>query len=129
MRWIQGFINPGISYLPRPEAEVNIVGLAQCKLLECFITFIVLYSIIKPYNYFFVINRHIPWQVFILNGIWSILTVCEIPAKFLNLPANRFLRPLQWCHTNRKWHRSCTNTAEHKYEFVHIESVQVFHDI
>ena len=43
----------------------------------------------------------------------------------------RFLRPLQWHHTNtnRKWHRSFTNTAESKYEFVHTELVQLFYDI
>ena len=99
---------------------------------------------------FFVINCNIAQQVFILNSIWSILAVCEIPAKlfifssqsFLILilylfyenciqpeatsSSPRFLRPLQWHHTNtnRKWHSSFTNTAESKYEFV-----QLFYDI
>ena len=36
-----------------------------------FITFMVLYSIIKPYNSFFVINRHIARQNFILNDPFS----------------------------------------------------------
>jgi hypothetical protein len=56
--------------------------------------------------------------------------------KFENIPANRFLRPLQWCHTNTnmavrksKWHRSITNATECKYEFVHIELVQMFYYI
>ena len=35
------------------------------------ITFMVLYSIIKPYNSFFVINRHIARQNFILNDPFS----------------------------------------------------------
>jgi len=35
------------------------------------ITFMVLYSIIKPYNSFFVINRHIARQDFILNYLFS----------------------------------------------------------
>jgi hypothetical protein len=35
------------------------------------ITFMVLYSIIKPYNSFFVINRHIARQDFILNDLFS----------------------------------------------------------
>jgi hypothetical protein len=40
------------------------------------------------------------------------------------------------CHTNTntafekpKWHRSFTNAAECRYEFVHTELVQVFYDI
>jgi hypothetical protein len=39
--------------------------------LFCFITFMVLYSIIKPYNSFFVINCHIAPQDFILNDQFS----------------------------------------------------------
>ena len=35
------------------------------------ITFMVLYSIIKPCNSFFVINCHIAWQDFILNDLFS----------------------------------------------------------
>jgi hypothetical protein len=35
------------------------------------IKFIVLYSIVKPYNSFFVINRHIARHVFILNDLFS----------------------------------------------------------
>ena len=35
-----------------------------------FITFMVLYSIIKPYNSFFVINRHIARRDFILNDLF-----------------------------------------------------------
>ena len=54
--------------------------------ITTFITFIVIYSIIKPYNSFFVINRHIAQQVFILNGIWSIIAVGEIQTKIWNLP-------------------------------------------
>jgi len=62
--------------------------------ITLFITFMVLYSIIKPYNLFF-------------------LAVGEIPAKFKNLLSNHFLRPLKWRHTNtnRKWHRSFTNAS------------------
>ena len=45
------------------------------------------------------INRHIARQVFILNDVWSILAVGEIPSKFINLPANRFLDPVQWRYT------------------------------
>ena len=45
------------------------------------------------------ITRHIPRHVFILNDVWSILAVGEIPAKFINLPANRFLDPVQWRYT------------------------------
>ena len=35
------------------------------------ITYMVLYSIIKPYNSFFVINRHIARHNFILNDVFS----------------------------------------------------------
>ena len=35
------------------------------------ITYMVLYSIIKPYNSFFVINRHIARHNFILNDLFS----------------------------------------------------------
>ena len=35
------------------------------------ITYMLLYSIIKPYNSFFVINCHIAQQVFMLNDLFS----------------------------------------------------------
>ena len=39
-------------------------------MVAMFITFMVLYSIIKPYNSFFVINRHIARRDFILNDLF-----------------------------------------------------------
>jgi hypothetical protein len=39
-------------------------------MIAMFITFMVLYSIIKPYNSFFVINRHIARRDFILNDLF-----------------------------------------------------------
>jgi hypothetical protein len=59
-----------------------------------FITFMILCSIIKPYNSFFVINCHIARQDFILNDQFS---GGRNPGKIL-----KFLRPLHWRHTNRK---------------------------
>ena len=77
------------------------------------------------------ISIHIALQVFILNGIWSILAVGEIPTKYWNLPANSFLRPLQWRHTNEN--RNYTDVLQmHQnanMNFVHSELVQVFYDI
>ena len=52
----------------------------------------VLYSIIKPYDSFLVINRHIARQDFILNDLFS---GGRNPAKFENLLAKSFLRSLQ----------------------------------
>ena len=91
-----------------------------------FITFIVLYSIIKPYNSFFVINRHIARQNFILNNLFS---GGWNPDKILNLLAKRFLRPLQWRHTNtnRKWHRSFTNASRMQiYICTHWISTRIY---
>jgi hypothetical protein len=56
------------------------------------ITFMVLYSIIKPYNSFFVIDRHIAQQDFILNDLFS---GGRNPAKILIVLAKHFPRPLQ----------------------------------
>jgi hypothetical protein len=117
-----------------------------------------IYSFIQYYKtiYFFYIYKlsyctagfHIERYLIYFSGVRN-------PGKVFNLPANRFLililylfhedyiqpeatsssphflRPLQWYHTNtnRKWHRSFTNTAESKYESVHTELVQLFYDI
>ena len=50
MSWIQGFINPRILYLPRPEAEENISFLGkwilvsiELKVVNCFIIWHILY--------------------------------------------------------------------------------------
>jgi hypothetical protein len=47
------------------------INLKKKHELYGFITFMVLYSIIKPYNSFFVINSHIARQNFILNDLFS----------------------------------------------------------
>ena len=47
------------------------------------------------------------------------LAVGKIPAKFIKLPANRFLHPVQWPHT--KADIADENAAGCKYEFVHTE--------
>ena len=54
----------------------------------------------KPHHSIVLINRHITQQMFILNGIWSILAMGGIPTKLKNLPVSRFLRPLQWRQAN-----------------------------
>jgi hypothetical protein len=60
--------------------------------LKNIITFMVLYSIIKPYNLFFLINRHIARQNFTLNNLFS---GGRNPGKILKFTSQRFLRPLQ----------------------------------
>jgi hypothetical protein len=49
----------------------NNILYCTCHLTMDIITCMVLYSIIKPYNCFFVINRHIARQNFILNDLFS----------------------------------------------------------
>ena len=72
---------------------------------------------------------HVRFSYWMVSDLF--LAAGEIPLNFFNLPANRFLRPLQWRHTNTNatvgntmWQRSFTNAAECKYEFA-----QVFYDI
>ena len=75
---------------------------------------------------------------------WTIsdlfLAVGEIPAEFINFPANRFLYPVQCCNTNMADKnesesvkminkRSFTNATECKYKFVYTELVQEFYTI
>ena len=54
-----------------------------------FITFMVLCSIIKPYNLFFVINHHIARQDFILNDLFS---GGRNPVKILKFTSQTFSR-------------------------------------
>jgi len=55
-----------------PWADIVVtlpVSMFWAKLIKRYYWFIVLYSVIKRHNSFFVINRHIARQVFILNDI------------------------------------------------------------
>jgi hypothetical protein len=56
-----------ILYGPAELTKTN----RENKNVKYIITFMVLYSIIKPFNSFFVINRHIARQDFILNDLFS----------------------------------------------------------
>jgi hypothetical protein len=74
-----------VLHYPPPLASDNITHPCNSRYLEkifsyidhnhmeylYIITFMVLYSIIKPYNSFFVINRHIARHNFILDDLFS----------------------------------------------------------
>ena len=64
----------------------------------------VLYSIIKPYNSFFVINRHIAWQDFILNDPGKIL-------KFTSQTFSTSVAMTSHKHKQRVVHRSFTSAS------------------
>ena len=65
----------------------HIVSLVVLLPVFYFITFMVLYSIIKPYHSFFVINRHIARQDFILNDLFS---SGRNPGKMLKFSSQTF---------------------------------------
>jgi len=61
-------------------------------------------STIKQTNIHSIMQYYKTIELHDIVSHWTIsdlfLAVGEIPAKFINLPANRFLHPVQWCHTN-----------------------------
>jgi hypothetical protein len=88
-----------------------------------FITFMVLYSIIKPYNSFFVINRHIAWQDFILNGLF-----CggRNPGKILKFTSQTFSTSVAMTshkHKQRVVHRSFTSASRMHTLYINLDTL------
>jgi len=73
------------------------------------------------------------WFIVMLNGRFSYWTVSHLFSRWSKSRLNfKIYRPIVFYlrrNTNRKWHRSFTNAADCKYEFIHIELVQVLYDI
>jgi hypothetical protein len=85
------------------------------------ITFMVLYSIIKPYDSFLVINRHIARKDFILNDLFS---GGRNPGKILRFTSQTFFYVRCNDVTQTESGTEVLQTqAEFKYIFVHIELV------
>jgi hypothetical protein len=91
-------------------------------MINIFITFIVFYSIIKPYNSLFVINRHIARQDFILNDLFS---GGRNPGKILKFANQTFSTSVAMTsHKHKqKMAQKFYKQAECNYKFVHIELV------
>jgi hypothetical protein len=77
----------------------HIVSLVVLLPVFYFITFMVLYSIIKPYHSFFVINRHIARQDFILNDLFS---SGRNPGKMLKFSSQTFSTSVAMTSHNQK---------------------------
>ena len=85
-----------------------------------FITFImVLYSIIKPYNSFFVINRNIARPNFILNDLFS---GGRNPVKKFKFTSQTFSTSVAMT-SNKHKQKVAQKFYECKYKLVHIELV------
>ena len=100
----------------------HIVSLVVLLPVFYFITFMVLYSIIKPYHSFFVINRRIARQDFILNDLFS---SGRNPGKIFKFTSQTFSTSVAM--TSHKQTESGTEAlqtqAECKYKFALIELV------
>jgi hypothetical protein len=92
----------------------------KMKFIKVIIIFMVLYSIIKPYNsFFFVINCYIALQDFILNDLFS---GGRNPSKILKFTSQTFSTSIVMMS-----HKHKQKVAQKFYKWVIFKKMKTFH--